>query len=827
MEITRREFLQYLGLTTAGAAMAGLGCDSIWSVPDELYEKVGGAPRLETWKTSVCTLCPGGCGIKVRLIDGIPVRILGNPIHPVNRGSICPMAEAGIEALFNPDRIKAPLKRVGSRGEGQWQSISWEEAMQMVVSRLQALQQKDETHKLAFWSGHVNTLLSDLLSRFMSGFGSPNLFVSESGDISALATYITQGHKKPLSYNFKTIRLLINFGADVLDVGPSPVRFNQLYSELRNRENGQRTKIVHIDSRLSRTAGISDKWVAIKPGTMAALALGIASVLIKDGRYDKNFVQDRCFGFYDWQDDAGNSYRGFKSLVTQEYYPEKVAEITSVSAERIVELAREFGAEGSALALSGGQAHSSNKGLYTAWAVECLNALKGNFANGKPISLQKPPPFAELSKLEPDKVARSGLARPGLTELDDRFCFSGETPVNLPKFISEKQQVPVDVLLLAEANPVFHSTNQGGVVEALHNIPFIVSFSPFVDETTLYADLILPDHTFLEKFDVIDNIPLVEFSHFGMQQPVIEPLYDSRHLGDSILGMAKRLGGTLASALPWPDYKAYLQTRLEGVYKTGAGTVFTERMDEAWLTFLKERGWQLFDYTGFEEFWEVLLEKGGWLDPFPQEPDFDKVFATPSRRFEFYSQVLKHEIESKIRQSDGFESALDSLLQRWQIDARGDLVYLPHYEPPAASKNGARFDLHLLTYHLITNVNGMGSNLPLVQELFGLLTREYWQSWIELNPETAHSYGIHDGDMVKVTSSEGSLLVQAKILPGVMPEVAYIPFGLGHSAYGRYARGIGVNPYEIVVEDYDYLRGAPSLISTKIAIEKVTGKERA
>ncbi|MFQ6116180.1 MAG: twin-arginine translocation signal domain-containing protein, partial [bacterium] len=99
MEISRREFLKLLGMSTAGVTLTGLGCNSMWSVPDDIYERVGGAPRLESWKISVCSLCPGGCGIKVRLIDGIPVRILGNPIHPVNRGGICPMSEAGVEAL--------------------------------------------------------------------------------------------------------------------------------------------------------------------------------------------------------------------------------------------------------------------------------------------------------------------------------------------------------------------------------------------------------------------------------------------------------------------------------------------------------------------------------------------------------------------------------------------------------------------------------------------------------------------------------------------------------------------------------------------------------
>jgi anaerobic selenocysteine-containing dehydrogenase len=131
----------------------------------------------------------------------------------------------------------------------------------------------------------------------------------------------------------------------------------------------------------------------------------------------------------------------------------------------------------------------------------------------------------------------------------------------------------------------------------------------FVDETSMYADLILPDHTFLEKHEIIFNLPMVEYSHFGLQQPVITPLYDSRHIGDMILQISQQLGGAIAASLPWGDYKEYLQYRLEGVYTTGAGTIFSERIDEAWLKFLKERGWQIFAYTSAAEFWEVLSDR--------------------------------------------------------------------------------------------------------------------------------------------------------------------------------------------------------------------------
>ncbi len=829
MEISRREFLKYLGITSAGFSLGSLGCDTTWSVPDELYKKVAGGPQIETWKNSVCSLCPGGCGIKVRLIDSIPVRIFGNPNHPVNRGGICPMAEAGVEALFNPDRIKEPLRRVGERGQDKWQVISWDEAIQIVVSRLRSLREKNETHKLAFWAGQQYNLLSSLIKRFMDAFGSPNLFIFDQNNFLNLANYLTQGHKKPLGYNFKDVKLLINFGADLLDVGPSPIRFNQLYSELRNREGAQKVRIIHIDSRLSRTAGNSNEWIPIQPGTMAALALGIANVLIKEGQYDKDFVRKNSFGFRDWTDKASNSHKGFKTLVTQEYYPEKVAEITGVPASKIVELAREFGAEESALILAGGQATNSRNGLYTLWAVECLNALKGNFKKEGPISFTTEPPFAALPEVEMDERASKGLSYPKLTKSIEDFCFPEDAVSYLPNVILDKQLTPIEILFLANVNPVFNSINQSDFIAVLKEIPFVVSFASFVDETSVYADLILPDHTFLEKHEVVYNIPMVDFSHLGMQQPVVEPIYNTRHTGDAILHIARNLGGPLASSFAWPDYKEYLQSRLQGIYKTGAGTLFTERMDEAWLKFLKERGWQIFEYTTFEEFWQVLLDKGGWWDPFPDKTDFSKTFETPSRRFEFYSQILEEKVKSQVQvQGKEFsEKEINLLLGKWQIEARGDLVFLPHYEALESEQNNGEFAFHLLPFNLITNVNGTGSNLPLVQELFGLLTREYWQTWLEMNPVTADKYGITDRDFVRVSSSKGSVELKVRLLSGVMPEMVHIPFGLGHKAGGRYAKDIGVNPYEILLKEYDSLSGVSSLIGTKVNVEKVNHKRRA
>ena len=131
-------------------------------------------PGVEKWVPTICGQCMGGCGILVRVIDGWAVNIAGNPLHPVNRGTLCPKGIAGLQGLYDPDRIRSPLKRIGKRGEGRWQPISWDEALQAVTDSLKDLRRNGEPHRLAVLGGKYRGLMRSLWERFLEAFGSPN-----------------------------------------------------------------------------------------------------------------------------------------------------------------------------------------------------------------------------------------------------------------------------------------------------------------------------------------------------------------------------------------------------------------------------------------------------------------------------------------------------------------------------------------------------------------------------------------------------------------------------------------------------------------------------
>ncbi len=818
MELTRRELMKLVGVSGASAAVGAWGASTIFSFPDEFFERVVDGPRIETWKNSICSLCPGGCGIRVRLIDDVPVRILGNPQDPINRGAVCPMAEAGIEALFHRDRIRVPLKLTGRRGEGQWQATSWEEALTSLSERLKGLRDDGTPERLAILTAEGNESIDYLGSRFMKAFGSPNLVSLSEAQVSALPIRLTQGLQRNPVYDLQNADFVLNFGDDLLDDSSSPVRFNQLYAQLRERK-AQGSQIVHFSSYMSRTAANAGQWIPVELGTMGALALGIAHVIVKDGTFDDRFIHLHTSGFYDWKDAAEMNHRGFKTLVLEAYYPERVREYTGVPAHRIVEIAREFSAAKSAVAIPGKEAFFSTNGLYTGWAIHCLNALRGNLDKTGGVLFPEliTPPQPEI---EVDTTARKGLDKPRLgfqssphftLKVDSLNGFAGELAGS------------VDTLFIHRINPLFESTDRAKFLSALQEVPFIVSCSSFLDDTAVYADLVLPEPVFLERWEASLNNPAVEFRHFGVQQPVMQPLYETKHFGDLLLEIGKRLGSPVEESLPWDGYEDYLKSQAQAIFATGEGTIVSDSVEYGWIESLKERGWQAFDYSTSEEFWDVLLERGGWWDPTYPEPDPKRILKTASGKFEFYSRLFRQETEELLARLGVEQGESRNLNLTWKIDAHGDEVYMPHFEAPRFHRGEIDFPYNFLTYQRLTNMNREGAFLSLVQEMSGLYSREYWQSWVEINPETARRFEIDEGDFVAVTSPQGRLVVKAKLCPTVMPHVIVMPRGLGHRTPGK---STGVNPYQILVADEDLISGFPSLISTKVRIEKLKTGEK-
>ncbi|MDH3252690.1 MAG: molybdopterin-dependent oxidoreductase, partial [Ignavibacteria bacterium] len=604
-----------------------------------------------------------------------------------------------------------------------------------------------------------------------------------------------------------------------LEEGHSPVYYTRLYSH----HEEQRTRYIQIESRLSLTASNADQWIPIQPGTYGALALGLAYVLIREELYDEEFVRQRTFGFEDRTDRSGVQHVGFKNMVLGNYYPERVEELTGVPSPTILQLGREIGITRPSLVIGDQGAIDNTNGTFATMAIHSLNALLGNFEREGGILSVNDPPFTKFSAVRTDPTAREGNRQKpiGLSE-DHTFPLTQFSLESFTKNVLSGTPYPVSLLFLYGGNPLFESLNQSEFAQALKKIPLVVSFDPILSETSEHAHVVLPDHHFMERWDEVSNVPSIPFTHVGIQQPVVQPLHDTRHMPDVLTDLAKRVGGGVDEAFSFADYQEELKFALKGVYESGTGAITSAGTGALWLQYLQQRGWQVGQYTSFEEFWNRLVKQGGWWNPIRKPKTWDQIFQTRSKRFEFFSQELQDTIDKYLGGSgrkEGASQNRERILNQMMISARGDNVFLPHHEPVPYD---ADMPLNLITFRVLPVRDGQGASLPMMQEMFGHSIHRHWQSWAEIHPDTASLYHINDGDWILVHSSVGRLRVQAKVTQGIMPNVVAIPFGLGHTSLGRYAQGHGVNPNTIMRNLHDMLSGKPALQATKVSISLTT-----
>jgi anaerobic selenocysteine-containing dehydrogenase len=813
MSLKRRDFIKI----AAGSALGLPFLDCSTKKYFSFIRKNEWMPGIEEWVQSVCQACSGGCGILVRVVDGKAVKIEGNPAHPVNRGRLCPMGQAGLQVLYNPDRIKGPLKKVGGKGSLKWENISWEEALDILASRLDELKNSGESYKLVLLTEGKWGMSHEIFDRFMKVFGSPNHFCSDSNNSLIQAFHLTQGIDNILSYDFENSNYIISFGSSFLTTWPSPVQSMKAYAYLRQGRPGKKAKIIQVEPRFSITASRSDKWIPIKLGTEGLLALGIAYVIIKESLYDRNYIEEFTFGFESWTDENNETHKGFKNLILNNYPLDFVSEATGVSVDTIVTMAKEFAANKPAVAILDNNVTNYSNGLYNALAIHSLNALVGSIDIPGGVLVKRDVPLQGLPEVTVDNATETNLLQPRIDSSEDgRFPLAASVPSLIPDNILKGKPYAVSLLFLYKSNPLFSSPNAEAYRKALEKIPLIVSFSSFLDETSQFADLILPDKTYLEKHQYVESSPVSRIPVLGIGKPVLENLYNTRATEDVILDLAQRLGTSFAGNFPWKNSKDFLFYKIDTLFQAQKGIIFTDYFEEAQLKLLEERGWWAPQFSSATEFKEELMKKGGWWDPSYDFGVRSFVFKTPSRKFEFYSHFFAEKFANIAVKNQGKNEGPINL----KLEAKGEDVFMPHYEKPKFVGDEKEYPLYLYIHQPLSLSHEYGADQPWFQEIMGFYLNMNWDSWAEISPRTAAELGIADDDVIWVESVHGKVRVRAKIYSGAMPGVVSIPFGLGHRALGQWARQRGINPLELVEATFDELTGLSLKFSARIKVYK-------
>jgi len=566
----RRNFLKISAVGSATVALDACGKPErqlIRFIPDEEL-----IPGIAQWKPGVCTQCSAGCGIQVRVMEGeaevtrhgqvgllsmgLAKKLEGTPGHPVNQGKLCAWGQAGLQVTYNPDRIRFPLRRSGPRGSGEYQEISWDEAIKDLSSHLPSAKPAGKPAPLAFLTQPLRDHRGVLIEQFLSALGAPPAVKFEFFEQTVLrrANELSFGHYQLPTFDLANANYVVSFGADFLGTWNSPVAQNVSYGTMRQGRPGMRGKFVQVESRMSQTGANADEWVYAKPGTEGLLALGLAHVILSEKLRPAAAAGE-----------AGARIDGW-SKGLPEHTPEAVAKSTGVEAAKIERLAREMAAHAPAVVLIGGAPLAQTNGLANALAANALNALLGSVEKPGGVLFTPQAPVADFAP------AREGLSVRALAE----GILAGSNPV--------------ESLLIYNANPVFASPAVWKVREALEKVKFIASFGSFVDETSILSDLILPDHSYLESW--MDNLPESGTTQAvaSLAPPAMKPLHHTRAMPDVLLDVAHQLGGDAAKALPWKTYDEMLQAAF-GPLRSHPGSVTEKDPDDFWSGVQAKGGW--------------------------------------------------------------------------------------------------------------------------------------------------------------------------------------------------------------------------------------------
>lgn len=760
--MSRRTFIKLSGLAVALLAASRLlkrpALGSFVSSPEA---PEGEGVITEKWVPTSCLNCATRCATRVRVVNGRAVKVAGNPLSRVAEGENCARANVGLQVLYDPDRITTPLKRTNpSKGreiDPGWTEISWERALNEVGDRLKTLRGKGQPERLLLFSGLNSVSAEDIIRRFAGAYGTPNVVSADglNNEADKAGEWLADGHYTQSAYDLERTNYILSFGANILESYKPLARGLRMWGKIR-RERPNRARVVVIDPRYSVTALKADQWVPINPGTDAALAMAIANVIISEGLYDADFIKNRTSGFDE-----------YRKLALDYYDPETVSAVTGIPAGTIRQIAREFAATRPAIAWRGRGATSWPNGSYSSYAIFCLNALVGSIDVPGGVMYQEDPGYRPMPETVEDDIAREGRARLALDlRKTTRFPAAEVVTNQVADSILENKPYPVEMAVGFNSNFNISAPGAGRWDEALAKIPYYVHIAPFISEMAEYADIILPSTTFMEEWAYDHSPPGSGFAEVRIKQPVVKPLDNTKGIINIMFEIAGRLGGTTEKSF-------------SGIGGDAEG-------------FVKYRTANLAP-------WDKLLEQGVWVGPDYEYYKYDRIFKTPSGKFEFKSGNLEALLGEKGEEINS-------------------LTGLPYYREVEFLGDRDDYPLLLSTYQPLLNVENGSQNYPWAQEMYLVTHGAGWTNFAEINRSTAHTLGIKDGDTVWVESRFNKIKTRARVFEGIHPGVVSIASGQGHRACGRWTQGIGVNPNEIIGVDYDRLSGQAAQFNTRVRV---------
>ena len=673
--------------------------------------------------------CPDTCSILTTVEDGKAVAVRGNPDHPFTRGRLCVKVNNYEERVYSDQRLLYPLKRVGPKGSGSFSRTSWDEAIGEIAARWKAIIADDGAEAILPYSylgtqGIINGLnVGDPLFNKLGASVSERTFCDSA---SCTAYMMTIGHTPGVDpESFVHSKYIILWACNTLSTNSHHWPFIE-----KARKNG--AKLVVIDPVRTRTAGLADWHIQIRPGTDCALALAMIHIVIKENLIDRDYIDKHTIGFDELAARAAT------------YTPEFASRETGIPVEDIVKLAREYATTPPAVVRIGVAVERHAGGGQTVRAIACLPALIGAWKHVGGGLLQLPIwafpvnwPTLMRPDLQPAKMRVINTWRLGAALTDD-----------LP------EGPPIKSLFVYNANPMAMVTEQDKLERGLaRDDLFTVVSEHFLTDTAKYADIVLPATTQLEQKDIMFSWGHLYLSY---NNPAIAPL------GEAVSNT--ELFRRLAAAMEFDD-------------------PFFFRSDDEMIEASMEWANPALQGISLEQLKKTGFARLSLQHPDDWAPHRDGNFPTPSGKCEFKSSI-----------AEGGNFVVPLFRQGYGADQAGEPVDpLPHYiapneNPGTAPAKAEHYPLSLISPKSHAFLNSNYGNLPAQQVLAGE------QQMVILHPQDAGSRGIVAGSPIRVFNERGSFEAFATLSPDVMPGVVVAPAGYWHRSNRKGATVHAVTP---------------------------------
>ncbi len=835
MQVTRRDFLKYAGLT-GSLLLSKRGL--VWGKP--LLEH---NPELITEDIQIPTTCWIGkqdCGMLARRVNGRIVKLEGHPSHPRNRGRLCPKGQAQLISFYDPYRVKAPLKRVSEKGvPGKWKEISWDVALTLVGDKIKEVRAKDK--KLLVWQK----------GRSKTGAFYDNAFVNASGatklhhgaycsDAGYRACEYTVGLHGVLHPDFKHTRYILAWGWNLVNAGGNKlcwITWPQQFMDARERG----MKVVTIDPRRGGVGPHTDEWLPIRPGTDLAFFLALANVLIQRGYVDEEYLknytnapflvkEDGYFLKVDGKEqvwDGGAkpydakgvnpalegeytvngskvkpTFQAFKEHVAQ-YTPKWAAGITGLPADKITKVAAELGENaliGSKILLEGEEYVHRPVGMMAyhvtqqelgfqacraavlasmlLGSIEAVGGVRVDFKRGVDKNFDaldqikiKDPPYNIYLK-------------------DSKFY-----PINdnnssiVAKVMLDPAKYGVDytpeVLIIHMSNSAIAFPAQKEIWESYKKYKFIAVIDPWMSETADYfADVVLPAAT-IEKYEGPMNVTDQYYDATTLRLPPMKPLFKSRGEIEIYIDLCEKAGILYGEGGYIDEINKNL--KLKDAYKLDLNTKPDVRdIFDRWAK-----------SEGIEEGISYFEKNGVKVKPIPAKELYASVKERTSKgiRHRLYGESLKrYQDEMKKK---GAEEAY------WV-----DYTPLPTWRTPTMDKSPKEHDLYLISYKKIEYKQSRSTFIPFLNELEP-------EQRLQMNPETARAKGIREGDEVVVESHNAitgetrKIKAKVQLIEGIRPDTVAMAHHYGLWVH-PWTKNVGPTPNSIFFTGKGYTTNTAS-----------------